>query len=669
MKVSAKRICFLIAAAVVILIGAAALPEGAYASEWHSFRGNPENNGLVDYATPTEQQLTEPAWVKSFSEGANGMNGWDYTPNMPLILNGDVITMSSKKLIRIDADTGDVKQESAADEVLPARANWGNTPMTYAEDNGRGLIFCPLAGGHVSCVDASTFKILWDFSVHDTLGTNSNQSLSGVVYSDGIAYTGFYSGYTALNYYVAIAVHDMTLPDPETGKDKEYKAGDLIWSFGEKGGFYFNGGVAVGDAIIVGTQDGEANNDVTGISGLGLADSAIIAFDKKTGKQISNILLTDASDICSSIVHEKPENGNTGHIYWTSCGGFIFSADVDETTGEISNVKQGQIPGDGALTISTPVLYKDRLYIGYKTKKSYGSFAAYDRNTLQEIYSIEMRGYPKTSPLITTAYEQETGYLYAYLAYYETPGGLQVVRFKADATDASDESQVKVSDLFEANGYEQYGIASVVADDKGQLYYKNDSNTIFAIRKGPKVELAKVTGLKAKASGRKVTISMKNTANATGYRVLYRLNNTGAFKKEAFDAAKGTITVPNGSVVSVRARAEHVDAAKTAYGDYSDDVTVYAAESTIKKVKAAKKGFTVKYDKHKNADGYQIQYSLKKSMKSAKKTAVKKAAKVSAKVGKLKAKKQYFVRVRSYKKVDGKTLYGKWSIIKKVKTK
>ena len=36
---------------------------------------------------------------------------------------------------------------------------------------------------------------------------------------------------------------------------------------------------------------------------------------------------------------------------------------------------------------------------------------------------------------------------------------------------------------------------------------------------------------------------------------------------------------------------------------------------------------------------------------------------------KLKAKKKYFVRVRSYVKLDGKTLYGTWSTIKKVKTK
>ena len=38
-------------------------------------------------------------------------------------------------------------------------------------------------------------------------------------------------------------------------------------------------------------------------------------------------------------------------------------------------------------------------------------------------------------------------------------------------------------------------------------------------------------------------------------------------------------------------------------------------------------------------------------------------------VKKLKSKKKYYVRVRSYKIVNGKKVYGKWSEVKAVKTK
>ena len=162
---------------------------------------------------------------------------------------------------------------------------------------------------------------------------------------------------------------------------------------------------------------------------------------------------------------------------------------------------------------------------------------------------------------------------------------------------------------------------------------------------------------------------MNKEKDATGYRVLYQLNGKGSFNKVQLSSNKGTITVPNSSVVRVRARAEHIDAAKSAYGSYSADVKTYAAKSTIKKLTKAKKAFTVKFDKHVNADGYQIQYSLKKSMKSAKTLKKAGASKVSYKVKKLKKKKTYYVRVRSYKKVDGKMMYGTWSKVSKVKTK
>ena len=43
--------------------------------------------------------------------------------------------------------------------------------------------------------------------------------------------------------------------------------------------------------------------------------------------------------------------------------------------------------------------------------------------------------------------------------------------------------------------------------------------------------------------------------------------------------------------------------------------------------------------------------------------------KLTKTIRKLKKKKTYFVRVRAYKLVDGKKVYGKWSAVKKVKIK
>ena len=68
-------------------------------------------------------------------------------------------------------------------------------------------------------------------------------------------------------------------------------------------------------------------------------------------------------------------------------------------------------------------------------------------------------------------------------------------------------------------------------------------------------------------------------------------------------------------------------------------------------------------------DGYQIRYSTKKSMSNAKKIKVKGYNKKSKLIKNLKAKKYYYVQVRTYAKLGGKTYYSKWSKKKKVRTR
>ena len=91
--------------------------------------------------------------------------------------------------------------------------------------------------------------------------------------------------------------------------------------------------------------------------------------------------------------------------------------------------------------------------------------------------------------------------------------------------------------------------------------------------------------------------------------------------------------------------------------------------TSITKLTAAKKAFTVKWKKAAGVTGYQIQYSLKSNFSGAKTVKIKKAATLSKKIAKLKSKKKYFVRIRAYKTVNKKTYYSAWSAKKTVKTK
>lgn len=94
------------------------------------------------------------------------------------------------------------------------------------------------------------------------------------------------------------------------------------------------------------------------------------------------------------------------------------------------------------------------------------------------------------------------------------------------------------------------------------------------------------------------------------------------------------------------------------------------ATTKVKKVKATKKSLTIKWSKVKGASGYEIQVATDKYFKKNKKSIlVKKQKTTSAKIKKLKSKKKYYVRVRTYKVVGRKKVYSSWINGKATKTK
>ena len=89
----------------------------------------------------------------------------------------------------------------------------------------------------------------------------------------------------------------------------------------------------------------------------------------------------------------------------------------------------------------------------------------------------------------------------------------------------------------------------------------------------------------------------------------------------------------------------------------------------IKKIKRAKKSLKITWKKIKGVKGYQIQYSTSSKFKKAKKITIKKAKTTSRTIKKLKAKKRYYVRIRTYIIVKGKKKYSNWSKKKSQETK
>lgn len=172
------------------------------------------------------------------------------------------------------------------------------------------------------------------------------------------------------------------------------------------------------------------------------------------------------------------------------------------------------------------------------------------------------------------------------------------------------------------------------------------------------ISKATVTGIKAKTWTGKalnqspvVKLSGKTLKSGTDYTVAYKNNK---------NVGKATLTIRG-------------------KGSYTGTITktfkINPQGTSIAKLTKAGKAFTVQWKKQakkmskSRITGYQIQLATNKKFIKGKKTVtVKGYQTVSKKVTKLKARKTYYVRVRTYQIVSGAKYYSPWSKAKTVKT-
>lgn len=170
--------------------------------------------------------------------------------------------------------------------------------------------------------------------------------------------------------------------------------------------------------------------------------------------------------------------------------------------------------------------------------------------------------------------------------------------------------------------------------------------------------------------------------NVTLAKTSYTYN--GKVQKPTVKAknAKGRIVATSNYTVSYASGRKNVGSYKVTVkfkGDYKGTVTktfqIVPKGTKITTLKAGKKSFTAKWSRQKTqTTGYQFSYTTdKKFKKSVKTITISKNITVQKTVKKLKSKKLYYGKVRTYKtvKINGKTtkLYSGWSSYKKVKTK
>ncbi|RGQ02134.1 CAP domain-containing protein [Blautia obeum] len=110
-------------------------------------------------------------------------------------------------------------------------------------------------------------------------------------------------------------------------------------------------------------------------------------------------------------------------------------------------------------------------------------------------------------------------------------------------------------------------------------------------------------------------------------------------------------------------------------GNYSKASGTAKFKINLKKTKLSsakstkRKTFTTTWKKTGGNSGWQVQYSTNKKFRSGVRTVNLKANNTKLTVRKLRSRKNYYIRIRGYKKVNGQMMYSSWSSVKSVKIK
>ena len=480
-------------------------------TDWPLFRKNDENNGVVDVRTPITAEDTVLVWANKLGEGYSGS-----AVGSPIIVGGYLYTYSNTTIMKVDKETGLILKTG----TMVGGSSFAINSATYAE----GMIFIGLANGRVQAFNAETLESLWVYQ--DALGGQPN---CPIAYADGYIYTGFWNSDTKQANFACLSV-----TDEDATKTNEAKL--PTWTYTHNG-FYWAGAYVNSDFVLVTTDDGE-NGYTTGYG-------SILSLNPKTGKLIDSLQATNVGDLRSSVCYDT----ETEAYYFTSKGGDLYqvkvNADGTFTKGSLRRLHLDNGADSASappMSTSTPVIANGRAYIGVSGTSQFTAYSGHnitvvDLSTFSIAYSVPTMGYPQTSGLLTTAYQDKDGYNYVYFLDNYTPGKLRVIRDMPGMTEV--DHSYTTMETYSKNGEEhtietgyvlftpdgaqaQYAICSPIVDEEGNIYFKNDSAQLMRLS-------SRITELEVTQQPDRTTYSKDDTFDATGLKVTAHYAN-GATK-------------------------------------------------------------------------------------------------------------------------------------------
>lgn len=403
-------------------------------AEWAGYGNSGNGSTVTDTKTPAQAAGLKWAFDWKAESGQQYANCSE-----PVIANGFVYIATENELIKIDSSTG----KKVASAPLASKVSYTSRPI-YTN----GLIIVPLNGGAVQAITADKLICKWL-----TPGLTDLTQSSCTVVSDGE--------------YVYVGTVDISYDENYNatygnGSLKRIKiaTGEVSWqNIDPAEGYYWTGAALTDKYAIVPTSAG-----------------TLKCIDKTTGDVVSTMKL---GALANADCVADPSNGSTFyqmthdgklHVISLSAKG-VLSEQKTVDLGLTNNMSAPAVAGENLIVGGQTATGSALVLYNLKTGKT-TMVAAADGKALP----AGLNGIAAT-PLVSV----QGGKTYVYFTvnsadskdYVNYSAGGGVYRYTLGDAEATQ--------IYDAAGHYQYCDSPVIADASGNLYYINDSGTLFKL--------------------------------------------------------------------------------------------------------------------------------------------------------------------------------------------
>ena len=401
-------------------------PKSNFDSAWPAFAGGKVNGSVAEVPTPSgaaESAWDEPADIKGDAKGVSDL----------LIIDGNICAVKGNRIVLIDSETG--KKELASCSI---GANIGYFCRPAYKD---GYLVVPFEDGSLGIFvldkKDGQYSIACRYKT-PSLGIKDTQALTSVTISGGKAYAGF----TVVDGSEgALVCVDLASGKVDWTTDKKKSETN------ENEGYYWAGAAASGDDIIIGNESGK-----------------VALIDGSNGKELSSVSVV--TPVRSGIIAvEVGENGGGTYLAVSRDNGTLYKI---RRSGDKLTL-EGKPVAFAAISTSTPAVSNGLAYVCGMDIEGYGTLSVIDLSTMSVKKSIRAdKGESKSTPLVSV----QGNDTYVYFTCNALPGGVYAYKLGDDAAQMIFTPDAK---------YREYCTASIICDEKGNLYYANDSGRLFKL--------------------------------------------------------------------------------------------------------------------------------------------------------------------------------------------